>query len=468
MRILRRGTYPPPGWMSPNATAVCCKRAGGFASPFNPARIDLTPLTTDLPTSHALAPSPVPCPPAWKNEVSARVRAHRTRRTPPTEDQPVLPGLENALAPSTIAARVAERYARVPSYRDVLAAQAAAAEAQAAGEARAAAQASTRATEDYVDRSVPESFEPPRAETPSGDPSSQPWQPDLLRYFVSTDSLPPARSTPVEACVPFHPTARTLDSGADPLEEAVVEPALTLPARVLAFPRELIAPRKARPRRAEGPLLEGPDARDPRAEDRQEFADPSPSESGELRIYEAEPATPSPSQIQGSPDWHSIHLDAEAAMPQRKQSAQNPAPEDLPLHVAPLGHRAMAGLVDFSLTLAAFLLFIVVFAASTTHLPSGRVALVGGGAMLVAMWVLYQFLFFSVTHATPGMRYAKIALCTFDDENPSRPALRARILAMLLSALPLGLGFLWSFFDEDTLGWHDRITRTYQRSYRDL
>jgi hypothetical protein len=64
------------------------------------------------------------------------------------------------------------------------------------------------------------------------------------------------------------------------------------------------------------------------------------------------------------------------------------------------------------------------------------------------------------------MRYAKIALCTFDDENPSRRAMRGRIGALLLSALPLGLGFLWTFFDEDHLSWHDRITRTYQRSYR--
>jgi uncharacterized RDD family membrane protein YckC len=126
----------------------------------------------------------------------------------------------------------------------------------------------------------------------------------------------------------------------------------------------------------------------------------------------------------------------------------------------------MAGLVDFSLTLAAFLLFTAVFAASTTHLPSGRVALVGAGAILLTMWILYQLLFFSLTDATPGMRYARIALCTFEDENPSQSAMRTRIAAMLLSALPLGLGFLWSLFDEDTLGWHDRITRTYQRSYR--
>jgi uncharacterized RDD family membrane protein YckC len=255
------------------------------------------------------------------------------------------------------------------------------------------------------------------------------------------------------------------EAEADPLDDAVVEPALPLPARILAFPRELIAPRKARPRRAEGPLRQ---EQGDGSEDPQEPVAGSEFDSGELRIIEAEPDPPSPSPAQDPTEWHSIHLDAEASMPQPKQSARNSTPDELPLQAAPLGHRAMSGLVDFSLTLAAFLLFVMVFAASTTHLPSGRIAVIGAGAILFAMWGLYQFLFFTLTDATPGMRYAKIALCTFDDENPSRSVLRARIFAMLLSALPLGLGFLWSFFDEDTLGWHDRITRTYQRSYRGL
>jgi hypothetical protein len=64
------------------------------------------------------------------------------------------------------------------------------------------------------------------------------------------------------------------------------------------------------------------------------------------------------------------------------------------------------------------------------------------------------------------MRCARIALCTFDDENPDRRALRHRIAAACLAALPLGLGFFWALLDEDHLGWHDRMTRTYQRSYR--
>ncbi len=63
------------------------------------------------------------------------------------------------------------------------------------------------------------------------------------------------------------------------------------------------------------------------------------------------------------------------------------------------------------------------------------------------------------------MKYARIGLCTFTDENPTRAQLRRRILASLLSACPLGLGLLWSWIDTERLGWHARISRMYQRSY---
>jgi hypothetical protein len=63
------------------------------------------------------------------------------------------------------------------------------------------------------------------------------------------------------------------------------------------------------------------------------------------------------------------------------------------------------------------------------------------------------------------MRYARIALCTFNDDNPTRAQMRRRIFAIVLAACPLGIGFLWAWLDEDGLGWHDRISRMYQRSY---
>jgi uncharacterized RDD family membrane protein YckC len=85
---------------------------------------------------------------------------------------------------------------------------------------------------------------------------------------------------------------------------------------------------------------------------------------------------------------------------------------------------------------------------------------------LLAVFVAYQWLFFRFSENTPGMLYARIALCTLGDDNPTRRAMQRRVGALLLSALPLGLGLVWAVFDEDGLGWHDRISGTYQRSYK--
>ncbi len=452
--------------------------------------------TSNLPPLPSSSPAP-----GWKDEVSARVRAHRSRRVP--QNQPALPGMEAAAAPSAIAAKVAERYARIPSWREAMAAEAAAQAAQAAAPQKPAAPRRTRSLPRNAAPKTDPAFDlypddpslpdlSPSAPSPSdprpaprssahaaparraADPEPQPYQPDLIRYSVSSDSLPAPRFTPEEARA--HPAPHLfVEEVFDPLEEAIIEPTRLLPARVIEFPRELVAPRKARPRLAEGPLCEEPASANPQAPQR---AGDSPraavlSGSGALRILEAEPEstpqTPSTSDSvrQSVPEWQSIHLDNEEPVREAKTAPTSSLLDDLPLHVAPIEARLMAGVVDIALTLAAFLVFLLVFAACTTHPPVGRTALIGAAVTLLAMGLLYQFIFFSLSAATPGMRYAKIALCTFDDENPSRRLMRARIAAILLSALPLGLGFLWAAFDEDYLSWHDRITQTYQRSYRE-
>jgi len=81
------------------------------------------------------------------------------------------------------------------------------------------------------------------------------------------------------------------------------------------------------------------------------------------------------------------------------------------------------------------------------------------------LYLLYESLFFSLAGATPGMRCARIALCTFDGGNPTRKAMRRRMIAKLLSASLLGLGFFWAMLDEDRLTWHDRICGVYLRRY---
>ncbi len=499
-----------------------------------------------------------PATPAWKQEVNAKLVAHRTRRARP-EDQSVLPGMETdsprrseAARAARVAARVAERYSKAPTYSEMLAAEAAnaarAAEAaaRAAQEAHAAAQAVTDVLWGGLDHMEAEDMEPNaeagRQDAPAEiftlsvvEPEPAPL-PERIHYHVHPDSLPEPRPSFARPVAPQLDRSRMTDFS-DPYEDAVVAPAQQLPVRILEFPRELIASRKARPRLAEGPLLD---------------AGPEPEKS-QLRIFEVEPDAisrvaipPAGEADQKLPEWHSIRLDAKpldvrlpvvrfaeagpsedvsssyasqrrgeqdaetgrasyagqsqligrgehdlgsrdsdergvsesgekraggrlssrGEAPDSSQLPHSPLLDMLPMHVASMEDRLMAGIVDVALVLAAFLLFILVFVACTAHPPTGKPAIIAAGTALLVFSVLYQWLFFTYAEGTPGMRYAKIALCTFDDENPTRRTLHWRVAALLLSALPLGLGFLWALFDDDRLGWHDRMTRTYQRSYR--
>ncbi len=422
----------------------------------------------------------------WKQEVNARLNAHRSRRGAFGQQSP-LPGMEGSTpAPKAakVAARVAERYAAAPSYREMLAAEAARAADAAAEAAREARHAADAVNEALRASAEAESASNPQQEAETFELTPPP-APEPIHYRVDPASLParPRQSSP------SLPQLHSVDPHPhifDPFEDALVAPAQALPARVLEFPRELIAARKARPRLAEGPL-------------REPGSDP---EKEQLRIFECEPEAICHQPVMAVdradetrlPVWSSIRLDAaprgmgmSAATVENGSTARGNADQPfstragrtsqvyggdsslgdiLPLHVAPLGDRFLAAFIDICLIAIGFFSCLMVFMACTIHPPTGKPALLASAVVFAGFTLLYQWLFFTFAESTPGMRCAKIALSTFDDENPDRKGLRHRIAAACLAALPLGLGFLWALLDEDHLGWHDRMTRTYQRSYR--
>ncbi len=278
-----------------------------------------------------------------------------------------------------------------------------------------------------------------------------------------------------------------------PVFEEPAGPAMPLPANLIEFPRQLVASRKARPRLAEGPLRED--------------ADGAP-EAGQLRIFEVDPA-----QISTSPagktganaatdvaaQWTSIWLDTlpdhqpmDAATTREESLAALRNDPGCPAHplpqIATIPRRIAAAVINAAILFAALAAFAVTFVfvagrmlppqatAPFTLTHAAVYALTRTGlapaqlpaacmAAIAFLYLLYQALFFSFSAATPGMRCARIALCTFDEENPTPTAIRRRVLAVLLSACPLGLGLLWAALDEDRLSWHDRICRIYQRTY---
>ena len=358
--------------------------------------------------------------PAWKQELNERLAATRSRHLRIRGEQVPLPGLEHMerkveSRASRLAAKVAQRYANAPSYSDVFAAKTRA-EAETATPALAAGDRA-----DLLPDPSPESRSGSLdTELISGKPG--------LGAAVDTDHV-----------------ASAFVSAGEP-EEAAVEP---LAVNVIDFPRELVAARKVRPRLAEGPLRDSS----------------QPTGHDQLKIFEVAPESISQTIRIGAAgaEWSPIRLDTDPSSP-HSGDRQSPTHE-VPLKAAPLEDRLMAGIFDLALVVAAFALFVLVFVACTAHPPTGKPALLAAGLVLGGFFLLYQYLFFKYAEGTPGMRYAKIALCTFEDENPTRNAMCRRVFFMLLSAAPLGLGFAWAWFDPDRLGWHDRLSRIYQRTY---
>jgi uncharacterized RDD family membrane protein YckC len=423
--------------------------------------------------------------PDWKRELNDKIAAARARRQAgqqhPAESADRVEADSDSRA-SRVAAAVAARYAHAPSYSEYLASQVRAAMMAAVAEQAAINQArhQTPVAASPADTAAETAVAEVRA-LPAPAASSVPAAGADREFIDEASTAKPVVAARhiernAEAASPAYKPAAHYFS--DPVEEALINPATPLPAKLLEFPRELIAARKARPRIAEGPLRES-----------------AVDEPGQLRIFEVDPAAIS-TKAEPTPqatEWSSIRLDAypakfddhahtaiksgrnSAAYSQRPEHTQtHPAGRivsqtaqlDMLAHVAGIGDRLMAGIVDAALVGIAFTLFVFAFAASTAHPPTGRPALIGGAFVFVFFYLLYQLLFFTYAEGTPGMRYARIALCTFDDDNPTREAMRKRIFALVLAAAPLGLGFLYVFFDEDHLGWHDRMTRMYQRSYK--
>ncbi len=87
-------------------------------------------------------------------------------------------------------------------------------------------------------------------------------------------------------------------------------------------------------------------------------------------------------------------------------------------------------------------------AAETMTLP-----LLAGIPVLLLFWLLFQ--------ASPGKLLLDCRIVDARDGSAPQPwQLLIRCLSYVLSAAPLGLGFLWILWDRRRQGWHDKLART--------
>ena len=133
--------------------------------------------------------------------------------------------------------------------------------------------------------------------------------------------------------------------------------------------------------------------------------------------------------------------------------------------VAVPAHRMLAAAVDTSMVLIGLGIFVSVavflMGLSGEDLVINRRTapfLIGVGAVIA---LFYRSLWYFGNGDTPGMRFAGLRLVDFDGRRPDREQRGMRQVAGLLSLLAAGLGLVWALVDEESLTWHDHISKTF-------
>lgn len=129
--------------------------------------------------------------------------------------------------------------------------------------------------------------------------------------------------------------------------------------------------------------------------------------------------------------------------------------------VALPAHRMIAAAFDISMVLIAVGVFLGIF-----FLSGGMLMLSKENAPFLLMVALllalfYRFLWVLGNGETPGMRFAGLRLVNFDGRSPDRDQRAFRQISSLLSVLSAGLGLVWALVDEESLTWHDHISKTF-------
>lgn len=160
--------------------------------------------------------------------------------------------------------------------------------------------------------------------------------------------------------------------------------------------------------------------------------------------------------IPGQQALEFTHEFSQAALPSRADGViYCDAPVAIPVH------RAMAAALDSSIILMALAVFGIVFhLAGGSFVVNARTApaFLGAAAGLV---VFYRLLWCLANGDTPGQRFAHLRLVNFDGQRPTREQRFYRSLSGFLSVMAGGIGLVWGLVDEETLTWHDHISKTF-------
>jgi uncharacterized RDD family membrane protein YckC len=86
---------------------------------------------------------------------------------------------------------------------------------------------------------------------------------------------------------------------------------------------------------------------------------------------------------------------------------------------------------------------------------------VGALGLLLGIGALYQIYFGGITGQTLGKRLVGVRVISNRGTPPGAARGMVRFVALLVSLLPVGLGWLWCLFDRERRALHDHLVGTY-------
>jgi uncharacterized RDD family membrane protein YckC len=132
--------------------------------------------------------------------------------------------------------------------------------------------------------------------------------------------------------------------------------------------------------------------------------------------------------------------------------------------VASLEDRRIAAIIDVVCLLFAYGGFMALFSSLGGQFTASKLNAAVYAATFAVVYLQYFALFTIFGGTTPGMMFRGLQVASFSGAPPSPRQYLLRSLGYVLSAAAVFAGFAWSWWDEDHLTWHDRISRTYLSS----
>ncbi len=192
-----------------------------------------------------------------------------------------------------------------------------------------------------------------------------------------------------------------------------------------------------------------------------------PAEKGWRRIEKPAPALPPLQRSFAELAGEHTHPETTGRLMPAKASLPAPAATEAQEEtlsgdgaVAAVRARAIAGILDFSLVIVALGVFLGVFHSIGGTVGEGPEAFRTLAFAFIGLLFFYWIFYLRYVGETAGMAWMKLRVASLDGKPPTPLQKWLRAGGTILSCCAAGMGFLWSLADEDTLTWHDRMSRT--------